>query len=183
MRPLDRLVVAWGLAGPALVLARALWRLLPAAVSALGDAVADPRRALLLAGGCAAMAYLEGYRGFQHRLVPRVRALAHALPAGARWRRIAAPLVVLELVGAPPSRLARRWALVALIAAVVHGTRALPPDVRGIVAAAVCTGLGWGALALLHAAIEALGATPSRNRDRTEAPCTVAPLRQGAADR
>ncbi|MCU0648146.1 MAG: hypothetical protein MUF00_09130 [Gemmatimonadaceae bacterium] len=147
-RWLAPLVVAWALLGPLGILVRALRHLAPSALAAVAE-VDRPSRALSLLLACGLMAWLEGYRGFQRRAVPRMVHVAFAVPDAPAWKQLLAPLIALDLVGVPRARLMRRWLLVGGIIALIRLVRALPDGIRDQVNAAVFTGLAWGLVALL----------------------------------
>lgn len=146
LRPL---VAAWAAMGPVLLLGSALWRLAPRAWEAI-TRVQSLSSALILAGGVAAMIWLEGHRGFHRRVVPEVTARVRDLARHADgWRLVAAPLVACELIGAPRGRLLRRWLLLLGVVALMLAVRQLPASPRAVVAAAVFSGLAWGLGSLL----------------------------------
>lgn len=91
------------------------------------------------------MAIGKGYFGFHRSFAPRTaeRALLLARETGL-LRVVLAPLYAMCLIQAPRPRLARSWALVLAIAAIVPLVSALPQPWRGIVDIGVIVGLGLG---------------------------------------
>lgn len=104
-----------------------------------------------------ANAYLEGYRGFQQKWVPRVVGRAFELAERAPgWQVALAPLVAMGLLAAPRRRLVASWVLVSGIVVLVLIARSLPPAPRAIIDVGVVVGLAWGVVALWWAFVQRL---------------------------
>lgn len=161
------LAAAWGLAGTALLLARAIWRLAPAA----WEAVTRFQPGVL--GWSAAalwllfMGYFEGYRGFQRGFAPRVAARAAHLSRQPRALHVLlAPMFCMGLIHASRRRLVTSWSLVGVVLLLVLGVRHLAQPWRGLVDAGVVFGLTWGLVAVLTFGARALqGRAPRVSAD------------------
>jgi hypothetical protein len=100
--------------------------------------------------------YLEGYRGFQLRFVPRVvsRALHLAKTRDAdRWSLLLAPFFAMGFFRATMRAKLAAWAVSGLVALAIVVVRHLPPPWRGIVDAGVVAGLGYGTVSFVYQAI------------------------------
>lgn len=154
----------WGASGLAAVLVRALAALGPEAARFVVSVERVPL-ALMVIASVGTMAWVEGFRGFQRGLIPRLITRSRAIAVGDSWvDRLLAPAAALELVRATPRRLARRWCLVGAIAILVVGTRSLSDPWRGLILAGVVAGLSWGLVSLLIQGIAA-GAVTVPNPD------------------
>ena len=143
-----RPIAAWAVLGVVAFLAVAIVRLFPLAVGILGDL--DTFEAVAYAASIVAMAWAEGYRGFQKRFSPRVIVRAGWLADNPRpWLVLLAPVMAMGLVHATTRRLIASWALVIGIAILVVLVGRLDPIWRGIVDAGVVVGLTWGTLSIL----------------------------------
>jgi len=144
---LGMLAFAWGLAGFVALLLFALWRLVPLAFEAFQYPWGWAETGVFVAN-LAAMAWYEGYKGFQNAYSPRFAARCHHLLHHAGWRRtLLAPLVAMGFLAAPRRRVIAAWALTVGIVAVVLLYRLLPQPWRGILDAGVVVGLAWGLVA------------------------------------
>lgn len=164
--PRDGVAVAtywWGIAGPALLLLRAVIRLGPATWQAI-RAPQSATTLAILALVMLLMAWFEGYRGFQRRVVPRVIARATLVAnSGSILQRCLAPLVASDLVLVPRAALLRRWLLVVLIVVVVLLSHRLSAPWRGIVQSGVFAGMSWGLVSLLVLAARPHSVEPDRS--------------------
>lgn len=148
----------WGLAGVALLLASAIYRLGPLALDALK---ADLRwyHLVFLFLVVAFMVYAEGYRAFQKGFSPRVAARARYLVTHSDLlHAVIAPLFCMAYVHAPRRRQVTSLAVTAGIIVLVILVRLLPQPWRGIVDAGVVVGLAWGLVSLVIFGVQALTA-------------------------
>jgi hypothetical protein len=146
----------WGIAGVALVLAQALYRLVPIALELSGRSL-RPVEIGALAGWLAICVYAEGYRGFHKQFSPRVIARAQHLSAHPRpWLVALAPLFCIGLVHATRKRLVVAWTLTLAIVALVIVVKRLEQPWRGVIDTGVVAGLGIGLVSLGYFAVRAL---------------------------
>jgi hypothetical protein len=139
---------AWGVAGTSLLLGWAIVRLTPVAWRAMAAPLA-PGQWAALAGVVLAMAFFEGYRGFQRSFSPRVAARAHHLSMHPTpVRAMLAPLFCMGFFGAPRARCIGAIVLAAGITVLVMVVRHLDQPWRGIIDAGVVVGLTWGLASL-----------------------------------
>lgn len=139
---------SWAVLGVVLLLVESVVRLGSVAIAGIVGGL-RPHEWAALAAGIAVMGYVEGYRTFSRSFGPRVVERSFEL-AGARPALYVAlgPLYAMSLVGDTRRRMAKSWALVAAIVALVVAVRSLPPTWRGIVDASVALSLSWGVVAL-----------------------------------
>jgi hypothetical protein len=172
------LAAAWGLAGVAALLWRAIWRLTPVALDGLRGGL-SPWGWTLAAAWIAAMAYFEGYRGFQRGFAPRVVARAQALAREPRpLRALLAPLYCMSLFAADRRRVIVSWSLVVTMVGLVIAVPYLGQPARGVIDAGVVVGLAWGLAALVARSREMLrgsdapdaARTPGSGRERAAPP-------------
>lgn len=148
-------VYVWAIVGVLALLVQALVRLAPIALEALQSGALSPLLSATCLGWVLMNLYLEGYRGFQLRFVPRVIARAQHLatrPDASPLTLLFAPLFVMAFFGARRRAVIAAWALTFVIVLAVILVRALPSPYRGIVDAGVVAGLGYGAMNLAYAA-------------------------------
>jgi hypothetical protein len=143
------LAAAWGVAGVSALLISAILRLAPVASEALSSSTMTPAHWALVAAWIAAMAYFEGYRGFQLAFSPRVAARAlhlsrHPTPV----RAVLAPLFCMAYFAAPLRRRLVSFGVTAAVVVLVLGMRHVPQPWRGMVDAGVVAGLAWGLVSL-----------------------------------
>ena len=151
----------WGVGGFLLLMGFALWRLVPLSVEAFAYPWNWPHAALFVAN-LAAMAWFEGYKGFQKAFSPRLAARCHHLLHHASWRQaLLAPLVAMGFIDASKRRMITAWSLTAGIILVVLLYRLLPQPWRGILDAGVVLGLAWGLVATLAHVVRALRRGPA----------------------
>ena len=134
----------WGVLGVALLLASAIWRLVPHVLDGF-TAEFSLIESLVLAVWCVVMLVGEGYRGFQKQFAPRVAARALQLYTnGSRFDLLFAPLYCMSYYSAPRRRVISSWAVtvgvIVLINIVVH----IAQPWRGIIDAGVVLGLAYG---------------------------------------
>lgn len=143
-------IEAWGVLGVVGMLGGGVVRLIPHAVEPL-QAGLGPLEWAGAAAIVAAMAYVEGYRGFHLRFSPRVVARARWIAREPRPVRVLlAPLLCMGLLCATRRRLMASWALTAMILSFVVAVRALPYPWRGLVDLGVVFGLSIGCLSMLR---------------------------------
>jgi hypothetical protein len=154
---------AWGLAGTAAILARAVWRLAPFAAQVLAERELTALQWLFAGAWICFMGLFEGYRIFQRGFAPRVVARACHL---ARQPRLLdatlAPAFCMGLLRASRRRLVTSWTVLAGVVALVLGVRRLAQPYRGIVDAGVVVALAWGVVALAVLAGRAAAGHPPR---------------------
>jgi hypothetical protein len=139
---------AWGVAGVSLLLGWAIARLSPVAWRAM-TAPLSPGHWAALAAVVLAMAFFEGYRGFQRGFSPRVAARARHLSLHPTpLRALLAPFFCIGYFGAPRARRIASFAVSAGVLVLVVLVRRLDQPWRGIIDAGVVVGLAWGLAAL-----------------------------------
>lgn len=150
----------WGIAGIALVLIDALWRLVPLALAPLRSGELTTVQVVLYAAWVLFTAYAEGYRGFQLRFAPSCAARALSLVQAQNQaasppllHAILAPAYCMGLFSAPRRRLLTSWLLVAGITCLVVLMKFLPQPWRGLVDGGVVVGLSWGLVAIIASAV------------------------------
>ena len=82
-----KLVIGWALLGVCALVGQAILRLAPRAAEALLDERTTSLQMGITFAWVCLNAYLEGYRGFQKRFVPRVVARAAVLETHTTWVR------------------------------------------------------------------------------------------------
>ena len=146
----------WGVAGVALLLGSAVYRMAPLALAAL----AVPFRWhhwLSLTACILFMAYAEGVRGFQQRFSPRVAARARYLREHPQaFHVVLAPIFCMGFIHATRRRKIVSLSVTIGIIALVLAVRGVSQPWRGIIDAGVVTGLVWGLVSLLWYAFVAL---------------------------
>ncbi len=164
---LGLLAAVWGLTGTSALLARAIWRLTPAAWEAGTRHQPGVLGWSLAALWLLFMGYSEGYRGFQKGFAPRVALRAAHLAQRPRPLHVLlAPLFCMGLIHASRRRLVTSWSLTAMIVLLVLAVRHLTQPWRGLVDAGVVLGLAWGLVAVLVFGVRALrGQLPAGSAD------------------
>ncbi|MEW5746072.1 MAG: hypothetical protein AB1805_11630 [Nitrospirota bacterium] len=148
----------WGVAGVALLLGSAMYRLGAVALTAFAHELSPSHWASLLLV-ILFMAYAEGYRGFQQRFAPRVAARARYLRQHPRaLHLLLAPLFCMGFFHATRRRRLTSLSVTFTIVALILCVRLLPQPWRGIIDAGVVIGLAWGLFSLLFFAIRAFTA-------------------------
>lgn len=155
----------WGIGGLLLILIYAVIRLVPIASESRHYAL-DWTHWSALGANTLLMAYMEGYRGFQKSLAPRVVSRARELSqrpsiTGA----IFAPAYCYGILHAPAREIVARTALIAMIVAFIFGMRMLDNPWRNLLDVGVVVGLSWGIVAICVNGWQAMrGDTNSRRR-------------------
>lgn len=148
----------WGVLGVVLLLASGVYRVLPWALEPLHQPETMGTLHWLLYGGSVIFnGFMEGYRGFQLGVVPRVLARARHLSEHPNARDAwLAPLFCAGFYGMERRALIARYILLFGIIGVIVAMRFVPQPWRGIVDAGVVVGLGWGCIALLFGLLRAI---------------------------
>lgn len=112
----------------------------------------------------AAMAYAEGYRGFQRRFSPRFAARALSLTANPRLMDVLlAPLFCIGYYRAAKNRLLTTWSVtLAIILLVVFMNNTSQPW-RNIISTGVLVGLFYGLVTVLYFTFQAIRTNPDLN--------------------
>jgi len=148
----------WGLAGVALLLGSAIYRLTPLAIDAFRDEW-DWHHWLSFALMIFFMAYAEGYRAFQQGFSPRVAARARYLRDHPDALHVLfAPLFCMAYFHAMKRRQIVSISVTAGIIVLVILVRLLPQPWRGIIDGSVVVGLAWGLVSLVVFGYQALTA-------------------------
>lgn len=153
---MQQLAIVWGLGGVLLLLSSAFFRLSPLTAEALSMELTAVHWAFL-SFWLPFMAYSEGYKGFQLKFSPRVVARAWHLSRAPRpLHLLFAPVFCMGYFHASRRRKITSWAISVGIVGLVALVKLLPQPWRGLVDLGVLLGLGWGALAIVILAIQAL---------------------------
>jgi hypothetical protein len=148
----------WGITGVALLLASAIYRLMPLAVDAFSYDF-DWRHYSSILAVIVFMAYAEGYRAFQQGFSPRVAARARYLKDNTTCPRVVfAPLFCMAFFHAVRKRQITSISVTAGIVILVLLVRMLSQPWRGIIDGGVVIGLMWGLVSLMVFGIRALTA-------------------------
>ncbi len=144
MRKLDKIGLIWGVGGVLLLLADALYRLIPISV----DAFSHPFTRLhwyFLLGWTVLMLIVEGHRGFHRSFSPRVVARAIYLMKNPRWFDVVlAPFFCIGLYRTTRRRLIASWGMTAGIVSLILIVRTLAQPWRGLVDLGVVAALSYG---------------------------------------
>jgi len=139
----------WGLAGVALLLGSAIYRLTPLAIDAFAYDWSWYHW-LSFALMIFFMAYAEGYRAFQQGFSPRVAARARYLRNHPNaLHALLAPLFCMAYFHALKRRQIVSISVTAGIIVLVILVRLLPQPWRGIIDGSVVVGLAWGLVSLI----------------------------------
>ena len=139
----------WGLAGVALLLGSAIFRLTPLAIDAFAYDWSWYHW-LSFALMIFFMAYAEGYRAFQQGFSPRVAARARYLRDHPNaLHALLAPLFCMAYFHALKRRQIVSISVTAGIIVLVILVRLLPQPWRGIIDGSVVVGLAWGLVSLI----------------------------------
>jgi len=147
---LSRVVtIVWGVGGLVAIIGHAITRLLPIAGDSLSSNLGWQHWGVLLLNTLL-MAYLEGYRGFQRGLAPRIAERAKLLtqhPSGVRLAL--APAYCYGIISAPVREVIVRSAIILMIIGFIVAIRMLPAPWRGLLDVGVIVGLSWGIVAIV----------------------------------
>jgi len=145
----------WGLAGVALLLGSAIYRLTPLAIDAF-QYDWSWQHWLSFALMLFFMAYAEGYQAFQQGFSPRVAARARYLRDHPNaLHAILAPFFCMAYFHAVKRRQIVSISVTAGIIVLVVLVRHLPQPWRGIIDGSVVVGLAWGLVSLIVFAYQA----------------------------
>jgi hypothetical protein len=140
---------AWAVAGFSLILIDAINRLSGMALHAL-DGELTPVQSVALALTITAMAYIEGYRGFQKSFSPRCAARTLYLYQHPDTASVLlAPLFIMGFFRAERRPLLIAWVGTSVIVLLVFALHVTPQPWRGVVDSGVVVGLTWGLLSFL----------------------------------
>jgi hypothetical protein len=148
------------------------------------EALASGEMTSLQYGLCAVWslmnAYMEGYRGFQKKFVPRVLARAHHVALHPEpLTATLAPLYAMAFFRAAPRAKIAAWGVTGLVLIAITLVRGIAQPWRGIIDAGVVVGLTWGVVALAVGILARLsGQTPAG--DPELAPPASTPTLHGA---
>lgn len=152
--PARGFLVFWAYLGVFALLGQAIYRLTPLALEPLGPPDQLRGLAWLYWGWAIASVYLEGYRGFHLRFVPRVARRVELLVAKPTLlRSIFAPAFVMGYFDAPLADKRAAWGVTLAVFFAVIVVRTFSQPWRGIIDAGVVSGLGAGMLSLAWAAL------------------------------
>lgn len=152
----------WAILGVTALLVQAIARLSSITWEALSSGEMTSFQYSVCAVWSLLNAYMEGYRGFQKKFVPRVLARAHHLALHPEPLPAAlAPLYAMAFFRAAPRAKAAAWGITCLVLLAITLVRSIAQPWRGIIDAGVVVGLTWGVIALLVGAGARLsGRTP-----------------------
>lgn len=155
-------IALWCIVGVELILADALYRLLPRALAPLLEKNELPLGVqLTYVGSILFLGFFEGYKGFQKSFSPRVAARAlHLAHFPTPKYVVLGPLYAMALMGTTRRRWIASWALVLGVIFLIVAVHQLPELYRAAVDAGVVVGLSWGALSILTSFWSALRRGP-----------------------
>lgn len=152
----------WAVLGVMALLIQAILRLSSITIEALSSGEMTSLQYGMCAVWSLLNAYMEGYRGFQKKFVPRVLARAHHLALHPEPLSAAlAPLYAMAFFRATLRAKIAAWGVSCLVIVAITLVRAIAQPWRGIIDAGVVVGLSWGLVALVVGAVTRLsGRTP-----------------------
>ena len=152
----------WGAVGVFALLLSAIYRLSQHAVEAWHLGLTGWQW-VLTAAVCVAMAYSEGYRGFQHGFSPRTAARIRYLRDNPRPVHVLlAPLFAMGFIHATLRARIRIMGVVLAVVVLVLLVHRLHQPWRGIIDAGVVVGLSWGVVSLAFSIFQALSQPSGR---------------------
>lgn len=144
----------WAVLGITALLTQAVLRLSAVAWEALSSGEMTSLQYGVCGVWCLMNAYMEGYRGFQKKFVPRVLARAHHLALHPEpLPAILAPLYAMAFFRAALRARIAAWGVTCLVLIAITLVRSIAQPWRGIIDAGVVVGLTWGLIALVVGAI------------------------------
>lgn len=166
-RAAENATFVWAISGVTLLLVQAQLRLGSIAWEALSSTALTPLQIGTCGGWIVSNAYLEGYRGFHRRFVPRVVARAHHLAKNPGFfPPVLGPVFAMAYVHATKRAQYAAWGITAAVLIAIFLVRQLDQPWRGIIDAGVVVGLFLGTVSLLLAALQRmLGREPAGNPD------------------
>jgi hypothetical protein len=145
----------WGVTGFAIILLDAINRLARIGLVAFEQGL-SPMQYVVLLLVVVAMAYMEGYRGFQKSFSPRCAARARYLYENPEPLAVLlAPLFLMGFFRATRGPLLFAWVGTGLIVLLVVLLQISPQPWRGIVDWGVVVGLSWGLISFLFSVRQA----------------------------
>jgi len=151
----------WAVVGFSWVLLDAIIRLAIIAWEGIGPGLSGLQYVLLVLF-VVAMAYAEGYRGFQKSFSPRCAARAYWLCRNPEPLAVAlAPLFIMGFFRATRAPFLFAWVGTFLIVLMIIGLQLIPQPWRGIVDAGVVVGLSWGLISFLASVLAIFAAGES----------------------
>jgi hypothetical protein len=139
----------WGAGGLSVVLLDAINRLSGIAMEAFDDGLSGVQWSVLVIV-VVAMAYMEGYRGFQKSFSPRCAARTFYLYRNPDLLSVVlAPFFIMGFFRATRAPFLFAWVGTALIVLLVIALQISPQPWRGIVDCGVVVGLSWGLASFL----------------------------------
>lgn len=146
-----KLVATWGVGLVLLLLASALYRLTPLALSPLRDGSLGWGLGAVYALWVVFNAYAEGWRGFHKKFSPRVVARAFHLGAHPRPLHVVLALpFCMSLFYTTKRQRIVSWTFTLVLTGVILWVRSLSQPWRGIIDGGVVVGLGLGVLSILY---------------------------------
>lgn len=157
----------WCVFGVAALLLQAQLRLFAIAWEALSSGTMSQAQLVLCLIWILINAYLEGYRGFHLKFVPRVIARAHHLAMAPKtYPPILGPIFAMAYVHATKKAKYAAWGVTGAVMIAIVIVRQLPQPWRGLIDAGVVVGLALGTVSLLFQALRRiLGETPQGSPD------------------
>lgn len=146
----------WGIGGVLFLLLYAVARLVPIASEGREYALGWSHWVVLVVNTLL-MAYMEGYRGFQKSLAPRVVSRARQLAQQPSvLGAVLAPAYCYGIVLAPRREIAARGALTVMIIGFIVAVRTLDAPWRSLLDVGVIVGLSWGIISIAALGWQAL---------------------------
>lgn len=164
------LLYLWAVLGVTALLTQAIARLSAITWEALTSGEMTPWQYVVCAVWSLMNAYMEGYRGFQKKFVPRVLARAHHLALHPdTFAAVLAPFYSMAYFRAALRAKIAAWGVTCLVLIAITLVRTIPQPWRGIIDAGVVVGLSWGVVALLFGIVARLsGQNPEGDPELSE---------------
>jgi hypothetical protein len=143
----------WAILGVSLLLIQSLVRLAPIAWEPIAQGQLGPGYMVIYVAWALLNSYLEGYRGFHQKFVPRVlrrTLLLEREPSPVRV--IFAPFFVMGYFGSEPAERRAAIGVTAAVLVAIFVVRGLAQPWRGLIDGGVVAGLGFGLLSLWYRA-------------------------------
>lgn len=147
----------WASGGVVLLIGQALYRLSTIAYEALSSGTMTQTQWVICIVWSLSNCYMEGYKGFHTKFVPRVVARAHHLAHNPFQPAVLlAPLFSMAFFHSARRGKAAAWGVTFAVLLAIFAVRQLPQPWRGIIDAGVVAGLGVGILSLIAAILSRL---------------------------
>ena len=157
-QPAQFWLFAWAIFGVLLLLGQATYRLSTIACEALSSGEMTTLQYWICGVWSVANCYLEGYRGFHLRFVPRVVARAVYLSHHPKTTHpLLAPIFAMAFYAANRKGKAAAWGVTGAVLIAIVLVRQLAQPWRGIIDAGVVVGLLAGSASLAYQALAAAG--------------------------